>query len=277
MQAVQAAATNVPKVFTKQVTLTNISTALIYPVRVDSEIDSAVLADADARVESLTVMLGQTVKKGQKIATLKNTDPLYDYAPIVVRAPVSGVVSAITVSQGTLVNRGQKLFQVIDPSKIKMRAEVPAQDRAKLSPGDEGVLQFDARKTKAKIIGISPWVDSVTGTSTAELRATEGLDVSPGEVGQVHFEVDEHQGILVPQSALSYDGKQAFVNVVEISKSKRVAKRVAKRVNVTTGASIDDDVEIVSGLSPEQILILRSSRFVANGADVEMEKETTKQ
>ena len=70
--------------------------------------------------------------------------------------------------------------------------------------------------------------------------------------------VESHSdALLVPQEAVRREGKQAFVMVVRAGK--------AHRVPVTTGLRNNGWVEIVSGLSPSDSVILEGLQQVQEG------------
>ncbi|GAB2452843.1 hypothetical protein GCM10011375_39930 [Hymenobacter qilianensis] len=50
-------------------------------------------------------------------------------------SPISGTVDVFSLAVGQQVNQGDELFRVINPSKLRVEAQVFAQDMAKVSPG----------------------------------------------------------------------------------------------------------------------------------------------
>src|SRR5947209_8306604 len=92
-----------PVVVLTDVKLADLYDQLTYPARVIPKVNTILLAESDGVVSRIVSPLGQSVRRGQKILTISHTDPVYRYAPLEVLAPVTGVVSAIEVSEGSQV------------------------------------------------------------------------------------------------------------------------------------------------------------------------------
>jgi RND family efflux transporter MFP subunit len=195
---------------------------------------------------------------------IKNTDPLYEYVPIAVETPVTGVVSALEVTPGAKVIKGQALATVIDPKQTGLIVEVPAADLASFVKGLKGNFSLSmstAKPIETEVSGISPLVDPLTGTATAELVfAKSSALVPPGAIGKVAFSINKRQGIQVPEQAIVYRGKDTLVRVVAEGKAKMVPVQVAATRKGLT--------EIVSGLTAGSSVIVRASGFVADGQAV---------
>jgi len=239
---------------------------LTYPARISPTVNSTLLSDAEGIVFKIFTPLGRPVKKGQKVLTIKNTDPVYDYAPLAVTAPVSGVVSSIEVTEGSHVAKGQKLATIVDPSKVKILIEISAYDVGTLQTGMTGELSapsLDA-PVPVKILGVSPFVDPATGSASAELKPLAEHRLPPGIVGRVTFKAREHVGIEIPESAITYRGQDAFVRLVEEGK--------AKFQKVELGQSRRGMVEVLKGLVEGTTFILRANAFVSDGEAVTVEQ-----
>ena len=107
-----------PVVFTNTVRSAELYDLLTYPARLNPKINATILADSDGIVKEIITPLGRPVRRNQKILIMTHTDPVYDYAPITVIAPVHGVVSSVEVTEGSRVMRGAKLATITDPTKI---------------------------------------------------------------------------------------------------------------------------------------------------------------
>ena len=217
--------------------------------------------------------LGRPVRNNQKLLTVRHTDPVYRYAPVIVRAPVTGVVSNLDVTIGSRVVKGQKLGVVTDPNAISIVLELAAADLSAVNPGLEGELLLVGQTTRLPVIvlGVSPFVDPGTGTATCELamakRKSDPAKLPPGLMGKVTFHVRERHGYEIPEYAVIYRGKDAFIKVVENDK--------AKLLPVVLGAMRRGAVEILSGLKEGVPVILRSSVFVAEGESVNVQAADT--
>lgn len=260
-----------PIVFIEEIKSSEIFDVLSYPARLIPKVNATLVSDVDGVVQSISAPLGQKVKRGQKVMTLKSTDPVYDYAPFSLNAQVAGIVSSIEVTEGTRIVKGQKLAQITDPGKVKITIEVSVADFSAIRPGLEGSLSVPglAEPIGVKVIGISPLVDAATGSATAELAALQGAPaLPPGAIGKVIFRAREHQGVQIPEGSVTFKGPDPFVRIVEGEQ--------AKYVPVQLGETRQGFVEVVKGLNVGQKVIVRANAFVAEGEKVEIQKSEPK-
>ncbi len=257
-----------PTVFTEKVLATALHERLTYPARLVSKTSAALLAETDGVVKKVSAPLGRAVKRGDAVLTIANTDPIYQYAPMIVRSPVAGVVSAVEVTEGSRVSKGQRVALVTDPAQIKILIEVAAADLFAITHGSKGdltVTSYD-KTIPVTVLGVSPFVDSGTGTATVELAAAhadQNAALPPGLIGKVSFKVREHQGVEVPESAVVYRGREPALRVVEKGKAKYVLVRL--------GPSRQGKVEIAKGVPEGSEVIVRSSGFVGEGEEVKVQ------
>lgn len=241
----------------------DLSDDLTYPARVTPKINTVILAETDGVVSKIQAPLGQSVKPGARILTITHTDPIYQFAPFKVTAPVAGIVSSLDVTEGSQVTKGQRLAAVTDPQHIRFNVEIPASDLAAISRGLKGTFRIASTGQETSIIvrGVSPFVDPATGTASAELEPVSGKSaIAPGVIGQVNFRANLHKGISIPEYALYYIGDDTFVRVL-------VAGKV-KQIKVKVGSRSRGNLEILDGLKGGMTLIERTSRYVVDGEAV---------
>ncbi len=258
-----------PQVFVSQVKAKELFDQFTYPARVVSKVNSTILADSDGVVSKIYAPLGQKVSARARILQITHTDPVYQYAPIVVVAPAAGIVSGVEITEGAQVVKGQKLATVTDPRQTKIQVEVPALDLPSVKPGLEGeFLPTGAdQPLKIKVIGVSPYVDPATGTAPCDivLAQSEKYALSPGGLGQVSFKANLRRGFMIPDSAVLYKGAQTFVRLVKDGK--------AMQVPVTLGRKQRGNVEILKGLEENATLVERSSRYIGDGEEVNAQSQ----
>jgi multidrug efflux pump subunit AcrA (membrane-fusion protein) len=258
-----------PTVFVDTARATALFDVLTYPARVVSRVNAVVLSESEGVVQKIFAPLGTRVKNNEKLLILKNTDPVYRYAAVAAVAPVAGVVSAVDVTIGSRVARGQRLMQITDPSQIRISVEVAASDLEAIRTGLAGELTVPGNETRVnvQVVGVSPYVDPATGTATAELSLVGATPAKlpPGIVGKVTFKARGRQGIQIPEHAVSYQERNPYVRVVVGGK--------AKFVPVTLGPTRLGMVEILKGLENDMVVVVRASTFVAEGEEVQVETQ----
>jgi multidrug efflux pump subunit AcrA (membrane-fusion protein) len=255
----------VASVFVKEARAEELFDVLSYPARVEPKVNTTILADSDGVVSKVLVSLGQRVNRRGRLMTITHTDPVYRYAPVQVTAPVAGVVSQVEVTEGTEVAKGQKLALVTDPTRVRLTVEIPAADLKSLAPGMVGEFRPAGRDEKiaVKVKGVSPYVDPATGTASCELEPAES-SVAPGTVGQVFFQANRRQGYAVPDHAILYKGDDPYLRLAQEGKARLVAVKLGRKQRGV--------VEVVSGLKDGAVVIERTSRYVADGEEVSVQK-----
>jgi membrane fusion protein, multidrug efflux system len=210
--------------------------------------------------------LGSRVRRGEIVAIVKHTDPVYQYAPLNVIASVAGVVNEVQVTAGSLVNKGDAIVTITDPDQLRITLEVAAVDLKMIRAGLIGDITISGFPTfKAEVQGVSPSVDPMLGTAACELKisSNDQKKIAPGMVGSVQFHVNQRIGYLLPDYAVVYRGDNTFVQVVE--------KGVTKRIAVQIGERRQGQVEIMTGLKDGDQVIDRASRFITEGEPVQVE------
>ncbi|MGZ3805504.1 MAG: efflux RND transporter periplasmic adaptor subunit [Pseudobdellovibrionaceae bacterium] len=258
----------VPVVQIKKVRLTESSETLSYPARIESRVNSVILAEMDGVVREVAT-LGSQVKKGQVLFKIQQLDPVYQYAAAKIVAPVSGVVSQVDVTLGTQVSRGQKIATVVDPNQLRVTVEIPGSDLDKIghNPPVSFSTTLSEKSEELKFEGISPLVSSTTGTATANLLfKKKSLKFSAGTIGKIQITLKTGSAIKIPEQAIVYKGAAPYVRVIE-------ANNIAKYKAVELGARQAGQVEIKKGLLVDEVLIERSSQYVQDNKAVKVEKD----
>lgn len=258
-----------PVVVVRQMLQNEIADELNYPARVEAKVNAKMLAEFEGVVTRIQAPLGSTVKRGQSVLTVKQTDPVYQYAPGVVPSPVGGVVSQMEVTEGSRVVKGQSLASVTDPKSLRVSVEIPAQDLAFMVPNLNATLTLSGTEEKSaiKLRGVSPHVDPATGTATAEFEAVNPgqIFLRPGMVGKVHMRVNVHNAFTIAEDAVVYKNGKTWLRIVEQGK--------AKLVNVGLGRRHRGEIEIKTGITDKMNVIERASSYVAEGDTVKVESK----
>jgi multidrug efflux pump subunit AcrA (membrane-fusion protein) len=74
-----------------------------------------------------------------------------------------------------------------------------------------------------------------------------------------------HKGLQLPEQAIVYKGKDAFVRLLTDKK--------AKYIPVKLGQMRNGKVEILEGLSEDQEVILRSNQYISDDEKVDVQKK----
>ncbi len=199
-------------------------------------------------------------------ADARRAEALADYARIL--APFDGVVIEREVDTGHLTVPGgssDPLFVVARTDKVRIAVGVPEVDAPLIDPGDPAEVQLqalDGRVFTGAVSRISWALDPTTRTLLAEidLDNPDGL-LRPGLYAYSSILAAERTDVLtIPLSALVRDGGKTFC--VSVSNGQ------AHRQEVVTGLSDGQRIEIVSGLQPDDTIVLTNADTLTDGQPV---------
>lgn len=190
---------------------------------------------AKARVQGLRAELEMM---GFQVANILATGEIQRNLSL--RAPVGGILTSIYLQPGQLVEPGELLFSLIDPSKLLLEIQVFAKNLMHLKPGQkvEGFLPGSDQVFQATIQQVGALVGGNTRSAVAYAKFEAGTKAPPppGSMLQVRINTDERMALAVPQSAIAREGVSSYVYLKE--------GQGFRRVSVRTGRTKDDLVEL---------------------------------
>lgn len=176
----------------------------------------------------------------------------------VIRAPFSGVVGLSDVAPGALIAPGSPIVTLDDLSLIRVDFDVPDRYLPLLQPGAPITAKPDAYPNMV-MAGRVAELDTRINTNTRAIRARAEFPngarlIRPGMMVRVALQHGSRIGVAVPESAVQYEGDQAYVFL--ITPGQRGLS--TKKTPVVAGVNDGGFVEIRSGLAP-------GARVVADG------------
>ncbi len=215
------------------------------------EADKATVAAADANVKHLEELVGF-----EKVT-----------------APFDGVITGRNTDIGQLVNAGnggaaQELFHMAAIDKLRVFVSVPQINSQAAIPGvtaDLTLIEFPGRKFVGKIARNTNAIDPSTRTLLTEVDIDNKSGVlMPGAFTEVHLKLQAGTpALIIPVTALIFRAENLRVGIVRDGK--------ADLVPVTLGRDFGTEVEVSSGLSPDDAVIVNPPDSLTAGAQVRAE------
>jgi len=179
-----------------------------------------------------------------------------------VRAPFAGIVAARLASVGDVVKDGTQLFTIVDPSSLRLEAQVPADYLRTLKVGTPVHFQltgFGDRQLTGKVSRIVPVLDPAT-RQVQVLVAVPNPDRSlvAGLFADGRVITSSHRGLTVPQGALDMRGIRPTVMRLKGGKLERVEVEVGLQDNAAERTE-------VTGLAVGDTVLLGSARDLQAG------------
>jgi RND family efflux transporter MFP subunit len=167
-------------------------------------------------------------------------------ADTVVRAPFTGLVAERLVSVGDYVTRGMKVAVVVRINPLRAQLTVPEQFISAVAVGQPIAFEVDAypgREFAATIRYVSPTLQADRRALTVEaVVPNPKSELKPGLFATAKVQQSKPTpAILVPATAVRASAGASRVYIV---KGDYVEERV-----VTVGQSVDQSIEITSGLA----------------------------
>ena len=220
----------------------------------DLDAQKAVYDSADAAYEAAMKAMELTKKQ-------------LDYC--VMKAPMDGAIISVSAEVHETVSAGQTIAAMTAGDALEVEVGVPEALIAAIHVGDACRVQIDAVKNdalKARVseVGIRP---SQAGTYPVTLQLLEehaGLRL--GMVAEVIFSISEvgSQGaIIVPLVAVASTPEGGRYIWIVNPETHRVEKR-----DVTIGTLTSEGLQIVSGLEPAEIVVIRGVHKLTDGMKV---------
>jgi membrane fusion protein (multidrug efflux system) len=173
---------------------------------------------------------------------------MLDFATI--RSPMSGTIIDKRVEVGDTVSPGQILLTLFDPTHMQMVALVRESLALKLRPGQLLPTRLDALdfNCEATISEVVPESDSASRSFTVKVTGPCPPGVYSGMFGRLMIPLEDEEVLVIPAAAVRRVGQLAMVDVVSDSS--------VSRRNVRPGRILEQDVEVLSGLSEGELVVI---------------------
>ncbi len=232
--------------------------------RDQAQLDAEAIAQAQVDADRADLKSKQAQVAGQQATIDKKT----------IRAPFSGRLGITTVNPGQYLNTGDKIvsLQQIDPMYADFT--VPQQQLAGLTVGQKVTVTTDAypgQTFTGRVSAIDPRIDVSTRNVSVEatIENHKGLLVS-GMFARADVDSgDKQQYLTLPQTSITYNPYGATVFVAETSDDKDASGKPvtkAQQVFVTTGPKRGDQVAVLTGLKPGQMVVTSGQLKLKSGS-----------
>jgi RND family efflux transporter MFP subunit len=194
-----------------------------------------------------------------------------------VYAPFDGVITARNTDIGDLINSGSStaaktdLFHIAQPGKLRVYVNVPEEYSRGIKVGmtaDLSLAEFPDRKFQGKVVRTADDINVATRTLLIEIDVDNPTGtLLTGSYAEVHLKVPmAHSTFLLPVNTLLFRTEGLRVGVVRDGKVLLTA--------VTPGHDFGDQIEIVSGLKPNDQIIINPPDSIVSGQEVQIVQAT---
>lgn len=214
-------------------------------------------------VSDLPVAVNDTVEEG---------DTLISFSGVPIEANFSGTVTAVNATEGepdTSTQTGTPAVVLADLSQLEVAIQLTKTDAPLVKADQTATLTSGDQTYSGKVSKVDPVATSTPGATgnTQLLNAVVSFDENPEDL-IAGFDIDveittntSENAMTIPIEALVYDNNnEPFVYTVE--------NDVIKSKPVEIGIQSATKVEVLSGLSADEMVVLSPSEDVKNGITV---------
>jgi RND family efflux transporter MFP subunit len=188
-------------------------------------------------------------------------------------APFDGVITARNTDIGDLINSGSgtgvktDLFHIAQPGRLRVYVNVPEEYSQGIKTGmtaDLALTEFPARKFQGKLVRTAEAINVATRTLLVEIDVDNPTGtLLSGSYAEVHLAIPTQVAtVLLPVNTLIFRSEGLHVATVKDGKVVLTA--------VTPGHDFGNQIEIVSGLKPEDQVIVNPPDSVVSGQAVQI-------
>ena len=204
-------------------------------------------------------------------ANVKQLEALQSFERIY--APFDGIITARNTDIGDLINSGNSgnvktdLFHISQPGKLRVYVNVPEQYSKGATPGltaELSLAEFPGRRFQGKLVRTSSAINFATRTLQAEVDVDNPTgELLTGSYAEVHLTLPgQSSTYLIPVSALIFRAQGLQVAVVKDGS--------AALTRVTPGHDFGEQIEIVSGLTGNEQVIVNPPDSIVSGQKVQV-------
>jgi RND family efflux transporter MFP subunit len=188
-------------------------------------------------------------------------------------APFDGVITARQTDVGQLIDSGsggpaKELFHMAATSTLRVYIDVPQQYSPAAKPGltaDLTLAQFPGRSFKGELVRTANAIDLSSRTLRVEVDVKNPTgELLPGAFAEVHLKLPESTpAYILPVNVLIF--RSAGLQIATVQDGKR-----ATLIPITLGRDFGGEVEVVSGLTGQEYVIVDPPDSLVAGEEVQV-------
>ena len=224
--------------------------------------DSSFVSESDMTKANAAVQVSDANINLAK-AQIAQVEQLLSYTKII--APYSGVVTARHIEVGESANVGQTLLTGFALNQNRMFVHVP-NSLINWVESNQNVLAADSENRWVELnnLTISPSADPMTHTVMVRANIDkQQFKQRPGSFIKLAVKTDSRNALVVPSSALIQQGDLSAV-YVKLGKSF-----VLRQVVVGLSNSDEKSIEVLSGLSLNDVVVTNGAAFIADSSNAQ--------
>jgi multidrug efflux pump subunit AcrA (membrane-fusion protein) len=199
---------------------------------------------------------------------LLNSEAQLSYSEV--HSPIAGFITDRPLYPGEMASTAAPLLTVMDISQVIAKAHIPQSDALQLHKGDAATISLAGldKSISGKVSLISPALDPNSTTVEVWVQAPNAnQQLRPGTTAQIAITAQTIKDALVVPSAALLNAKGDSAQVLVIDGQSQASSR-----DVKTGIQTGQQVQIVSGLKPGEMIVTEGAYGLPDKTKVKIEK-----
>ena len=210
----------------------------------------------------------EKTKLGLKAAEIQRKQIQKQLKSTTLTAPFSGVITKKMIDLGSVIGPGSPLVEITDISTLKLTVSVPERDILKFKTGQSVPVKVDIfgdKTFEGKVSSVAVVADRSHNFKVQITVKNSNEEIRAGMYGNVSLSNSSSVTALsIPRKALVGSSKKPHVFVIRNGK--------AVLTSFTSGTSDGEYVEVVSGLSKNDQIVVKGQVNLENNSKVKTSK-----
>ncbi|MDD4088264.1 MAG: efflux RND transporter periplasmic adaptor subunit [Tissierellia bacterium] len=223
----------------------------------ETQYEQAKLAASDESLEAARMGVEQArVAYSNAASMLENAE---------VKAPISGVVSSVNIVEGEYASSANPPITIVDSDSVTIEFGIAASLVNKVKTEGAAVVEISSAgyKNEAVINSVSSSADIMTNLYTVSIVLENDGTIKPGMFAKVYLQTDNIENTYaVRAEAVKEREDKKFVFVAEGDS--------AALKEVTTGLDTGAYIEIKTGLSKGDKVIIKGQDYISHGSKIKV-------
>ena len=224
-----------------------------------------VMPDTSGKIANIRVRVGDYVDKNQILAYVDPSRPGMTYESSPIRAPVAGTVTAFPVSVGSMVAPSVSIAKISNTKNLEINISVAERFVSRIAVGQPALLTFDSYPGEvftAKVAEVNPVLDTTSRSMGVKLVLDPPDNrIKIGMYCRVKLITESKAGVVaIPREAIVNRSGQESVFVVN--------GNTVENCPISVGITVDNMVEVVSGLAAGNEVVVSGQTLLDSGSKV---------
>ena len=179
-------------------------------------------------------------------------------------SPINGIVVSKQADVGSMATPGAPLITIENDSSYQLEVAVEESQLGNIHLHDQAQVEIEAigsKEVTCSVVEIVPTADPNSRSYTVKLSLPGTEELRSGLYGKARFIAGQRRAMAIPQKAISQRGQLTSVFVVDHS-------GVARLRLIKTGKSLGERIEVLSGLSDGEQIIIEVPSSLQDGTRV---------